>query len=338
MKIVYLNPVSGFNNSFSSDTLWGLLCWGIRHVYGEEVLEKFIQSNFESENKKLLISSAFKFTESDKKKTLFFPKPLLPSFTWGKLTKGVKQKSELIKIYAKIKVFKKLKMLDFDLYKRVISGELGDVDLFNIEDYEKNYPTIKGHFEETDIMHNTIDRYNGSTIDGALFQKTVEFANNSGLFFLIDGEDEHIKLIEGSLRYYGVNGFAGDSATGTNHFKVSVDDFEGFPKVEHNAYTNLSLTTLTRTDVLLFKKNHKLFLYDTVIRKGKIWQGSLKEGSDFWKPSVITFKEGSLFPAENTEKIGSLQKIVEKGGQSPHDIYHYGLGFLVPVLIKGIEQ
>ncbi|MBE2280174.1 MAG: type III-A CRISPR-associated RAMP protein Csm4 [Ignavibacteriaceae bacterium] len=333
MKIVYLNPVSGFNNTLSSDTLWGLLCWGIRHIYGEEVLLSFIKSYSDTSRKPLLVTSAFRFITQGDKKKLFFPKPTLPTFTWSELTKDIKVKSKLTEIYSKVKKFKKLKMLDFEQYLRVLSGELTDYDLLDAK--TSNY---KDHFTGVDIQHNTIDRYNGSTIDGSLFEKSVEFSKNSGIYFLVEGEEEQINLIEGALRYFEVNGFAGDSATGTNHFRIEIEEFTGFPVNKFNAYTNLSLVIPSKEEITLFKKNTSLFYYDMAIRKGKIWQGSLKAGSDFWKPSVITFREGSLFPAEGVQQIGSVKKIVERGNQSPHDIYHYGLGFLVPVYIKGFEK
>ncbi|MBC7196763.1 MAG: hypothetical protein H5U39_05870, partial [Deferribacterales bacterium] len=74
MKIVYLYPKSTFRTDLRSDTLWGILCWAIRLVYGNEELERIIKSYIERKPE-FIISSTFPFIIKDDKKWHYLPKP-----------------------------------------------------------------------------------------------------------------------------------------------------------------------------------------------------------------------------------------------------------------------
>ena len=78
MKIVYLYPQSGFKTELRSDTLWGLICWAIRNLYGNDALENFIQS-YNTGKPEFVISSTFPFMQENKEITEFFPRPFLPA-------------------------------------------------------------------------------------------------------------------------------------------------------------------------------------------------------------------------------------------------------------------
>ena len=41
--IVYLRPKLSYRTSLRSDTLWGLICWGISTVHGEKDIKGFIE-------------------------------------------------------------------------------------------------------------------------------------------------------------------------------------------------------------------------------------------------------------------------------------------------------
>lgn len=78
MKIIYLKPLSGYATPLRSDTLWGLLCWGIRHLWGEEGKEgltAFLDACNKS-NPPFVVSSAFPCKRYNKDWIPFFPNPL----------------------------------------------------------------------------------------------------------------------------------------------------------------------------------------------------------------------------------------------------------------------
>ena len=120
LKIVYLKPLSGYKTSLRSDTLWGLLCWGIRHLYGEPRLEAFINSYTEG-SPEWIISSTFPYKQDSSEKIPFFPKPFLPDPT------EASEMSEKERLRLR-KQIKKTAWLDCTDFKETLQGKLSQKD------------------------------------------------------------------------------------------------------------------------------------------------------------------------------------------------------------------
>jgi len=82
VKVIYLQPRSAWRAELRSDTLWGLLCWGVRYIWGESKLRNMI-GQFDSGRPPFLISSAFPFREEKGEKTLYLPKPINRPFQFS---------------------------------------------------------------------------------------------------------------------------------------------------------------------------------------------------------------------------------------------------------------
>lgn len=65
MKTVYLEPKATFKTDLQSDTLFGLICWGIRQVFSEQKLEELL-AQFAAGTPPFLLSSAFPFIRGEK--------------------------------------------------------------------------------------------------------------------------------------------------------------------------------------------------------------------------------------------------------------------------------
>ena len=225
MKIVYFEPHSAFRYPLRSDTLWGILCWGIRTVYDEKTLTDFL-AQYDSPGGGLKISSCFWYKDTGTKKIPWFPKP--PG-KLGNPFEGLDKKplSEKTNTYTGIKKYKKVSALPEDLFFKYIAGDIPESEIFaTAESLTDDAPSGK-HLE---VMHNTINRLTGTTSDegGSLFSQNMVFAEESGLFCLMDGTPEQLAMAEAAFRFLSHFGLAGDASTGQNHFRITVEDY--FPK------------------------------------------------------------------------------------------------------------
>ena len=151
LKIVYLKPLSGYKTSLRSDTLWGLLCWGIRHLYGEQRLEAFLRSYTEG-SPEWIISSTFPYKHDGKKRIPFFPKPFLPD------TATSIDISEKDKLRLRKKV-KKMSWLEHSDFEKTLKGELTQKDFLEQAQQEipldaSKVPPKVYTFEQSRIMRN----------------------------------------------------------------------------------------------------------------------------------------------------------------------------------------
>jgi CRISPR-associated protein Csm4 len=371
LHIVYLRPTAGFRTELRSDTLWGIVCWGIRLLYGEAELEAFIEKNVKGQPD-FVLSSAFPFKQYGKDKYHFFPKPIREKLEWDDaINIGAKYKKTGREFQNLFKKFK-TEWVELDDFNKILKKNLSEADLFdryldektNLTD-ETKYQSVSPRFEEVSYTHNTIDRIHGSTLkkmrddgsaeSGQLFhaeetflidefrEKENEDSRNTGLFFLVRGNVEKLKAV---LHFYRVNGWGGDRFTGKGTFEAEIElapaHFLTAPQ-DANASVCLSLLHPKKTE-LAFLENaeSRLFQYKLLRRQGK---------SSFFqehriKNVLLHFEEGSVFPKNGLETWGQVletqQFKVDKNGiinyEKPddslgHKIFHNGLGFMVHLKI-----
>jgi len=335
MKIVYLEPQSSFRNNLRSDTLWGLICWGIKTVFSEQKLEEFID---EHKEKPVKISSAFPY-KNDGQKKLFFPRPILQPLNLNYFfeSKGINQKSERAKYIADLKRFKKIKYVEESVFEKFLRGELDETDFFLNKEL---WDTKEEFYKEEDILHNSIDRLTNTTPQStegnkraSLYSTTERFVEKGGLFFLLNGTSEQIELVEAALRFFSHVGFGGDSSIGKGYFKFTIEDFNIFEVDNADAFVSLSLFLPTEEELAEFKKQTTHLWYELEARKGK-FGGQFVKINKFWKESVLMFQEGSVFPKLNSPYYGKVKKVMSKTQNGMFDVFHYGIAFDLPIKLK----
>ncbi|MEM9886818.1 MAG: type III-A CRISPR-associated RAMP protein Csm4 [Bacteroidota bacterium] len=337
MIAVYLKPKSGYRTPLRSDTLWGIICWGIRNLYGEAELVQFIESY--SSNPPLFISSAFPFLGDLQDGQLkveehFFPKPFLPPIS------AIEGKE--LEDYQRIKDFKKIKYLSLADFQAVLNGTLNNDDIF--ERIKKGQNTIVPPKRELySVTHNRIDRLKGYTLEvkgqGQLFH-TDEYhftdKKEAGLFFLAKGEVE--KWLYPVLRYYSHIGMGGDYSIGKGVFDIYWKDVVIQETEQADALINLSLYyPKIEEELPLFNKN-KNFRYLLERRSGRVGQHRVYRE----KESLYFFREGSIFPTTQTSRSNwgsvfvdeEIKKEEEETKILGHPIYRYGMGFMLKMKIK----
>ena len=199
------------------------------------------------------------------------------------------------------------------------------------KEWEKRIDPIK----REDVLHNSINRLTNTTSkdDASLYTTSESFAKDGGLFFLIDGDEEQIKIVEGALRYFDHIGFGGDASIGKNSFDVTTEDFS-FPEVnDANAFITLSLYSPASEEINNFAEEKENVWYDLETRKGK-FGGQYVKAKSFWKDSIIMFKEGSVFNSLNKENYGENKIVKQKSNDNDFNIYQYGYAFNLPIKLK----
>lgn len=333
MRIIYLNPKSPFTKNIRSDTLWGLICWGIRNLFTQQEFNDFLASYSSEMDGMLKLSSAFPFFIIDGQKQLYFPRPQCRPFNWNEYLAG-KGKKEKADVFSELKKFKKASLVKEDVFRKIISGELSETEFFGHPEYW-NPKKIKGTgLITSDVMHNTINRLSGSTPEnGGLYTKETSFANNYGLFFLIDGDDKFESMVLAAMRFYTHTGLGGDSSIGLNNFEISSEKYS-FPVVESaECFVTLSLYNPKEDEISWIMQNKEYSWYDIEKRKGKMGS-QYSRSEDFWKKSILMFKEGSVFKQMNKTIYGRNAVVKKANAQHDFDVLQYGLAFNLPIKVS----
>lgn len=357
--------MGGFSTYLHSDTLWGMLCWGIRYLWGESELTKFIDA-CDQGRPEFVISSTFPFKQHGRDKIPFFPNPL------AYIGDGqVHEVEDALVNYRLRKKIKQIHWLSLDDFNKLLQGDFtietilqrvsNEYDLKKqaFDDGMEYFPT--GHtvynappvFESNSVTHNTIDRIRGGTLrivdpefpndpdkrSGQLFHAEEFFwtdtyaesdmgKSNTGLFFLADGNTEKIEAI---LRLFRHLGFGADRTAGKGFFDFEINDFsfKEPDKKQSTALINLSLFRPTKSELDNWQQMNGCLQYRLERREGFV--GGYRELRR--KQPRLYFKEGSIFkkPADHTVRfMGGVQPQEFDAPKSlHHKVWENGFGFMV---------
>lgn len=329
MKIIYLEPKSGFKALLRSDTLWGNICWAIRMVYGEEKLIEYI------ENQSFSLSSTFPYSEINGTKMPFFPTPLIKGETKS-APEGASYDELAAWMTQRKKDKKRNTLISKDLFEQLINGTIKIDDLNELNPV----PSIKSEA----VTRNKIDRLKGGTYKadgdaGQLFhvdefhiigkeENDEKVKYKYGLYFLAKGDTT---LLEGALRFLQHSGIGGDRNVGKGVFDISIEDFELKTPQNFNAVTNLSLFAPTVDEIKNFNDSKgSLLNYQVEVREGKLGFFNFKNVE---KSPILYFKEASVFPVINqTLNYGQNQHAFTKV-KLDFKVVQYGMGFMIPIYV-----
>lgn len=345
IHIAYLYPHSTFRGELRSDTLWGIICWGIRILYGQKELETLLAEYGESKFP-FIISSAFPFYEkAEGKQKLFFPRPYLPQ-------KDVKdlaplQRKEAIPKMKERKEIKDISYISLETLNALCLG-LSSEEMPDKLKQEKCIPSIKSDA----FTHNTLNRLTNGTLEkdgqGQLFHTDEKYISiskkeesdakkyRSGLFFLIKSEN-HWDKIEAVLRWLAHTGIGGDRNIGKGFFDIHAEVWKTPPPaaVSPNACMSLSFFMPTDDEIQILNtcKDDKLLNYQITFRKGFMGNGYPKS---IEKKNLAAFVEGSVFPKIENEPwwAGCIKVAREAGGLIDYPLYQNGCAFMIPITIN----
>lgn len=368
MKIIYLKPLSGYATPLRSDTLWGLLCWGIRHLWGEEELEDFIKKCNDGKPP-FVVSSTFPCKKYGEHWIPFFPNPLpFPDEREEDIAKALTN-AEFRKKYKK--AFDYVNLNDFT---KILNGEPVAVELLKrLRDTHEEKERLKEEakrmrkpkeervitpaevkqtaprLEDFHMTHNTIDRLRGGTLNlpvdggaqdevaGQLFHspehywtdKYTDPHQDSNTGIFFLADGPDTSKLEAVLRLYRHWGFGADRTSGKGFFETEIHDFDLPKPADANAMLNLSLFRPTPSEL-----NAIDGFADTADAPFR-YRIELREGwvggDGIYLPKTPHryFTEGSVFPLIPELKERHLGNLVKQQFEKPHPVYDNGFGFML---------
>jgi CRISPR-associated protein Csm4 len=259
-----------------------------------------------------LLSSAFPYHD----KAEFYPKPLAP------LRLDIAPPHR--------KPFSKVQFIEAALFQKIASGESPPFAPECTRQGGRFWvsPKSSGPMSDDPIVYETetprvvVDRV---TNHGMLyFVSELRFAENAGLFFWAQIDDQLRERFMQVLRVLGDEGLGLDRTSGKGLFEV-VDNppetiFPGAPNA--NRFLTLSLYHPTDKEITpAFLQNCG---YELVQRGGYV------SGHSYRRQTLAMFAEGSTFSGAPDIRYGDKRKVLAKsfsGSTLAHDVYRYGYAF-----------
>ena len=271
------------------------------------------------------ISSAFPFIGD----ILFMPKPN------GKISVNVTDMEE----YSSRKKLKKVKFMEFDLWKQLLCGESVNVTSSQLkESFLLSAKSVSGFvtpFKSQVNQRVSVPRNDGADADPFFFDWTY-FQENAGLFCLLDAPNNMIDELLDLFKLLGENGLGTDKNIGGGKFEVDSNiepvnfDFVKSP----NASMLMSLYIPTEGELGLL--NLPESKYELVLRGGYMAGSNEEDFKHLRKKSVYALSVGSIFPtmAKLSGKIVDLKPAWND--ERMHPVYRSGKPFLVPIKAKDL--
>ncbi|MEM1216711.1 MAG: hypothetical protein AAGJ82_13540 [Bacteroidota bacterium] len=346
-KIVYLEARGNgsFRSKLRSDTLWGMLCWTLRKLEGDNFDFATFFESYTSDTVagNFYLSSAYPWVETaDGKRTHFLPNPLDQPPLKDEPSTG---SPRAIKA-----AFRRRKQTD-KRKKGFLSWEQFDYSYGS-----GNEPALAAWQEGVAlrtqaVTHNQIDRRRLGTFtendNGQLFHMNENYydfggvaaVKKHGLYFLLSGDTPRA---EAALRLLDTTGFGGDSSIGKGSFQVDIHpdahQLEGqfsLPKLtdnEANARLNLALyCPKNAVELQDFdgQTDPRFWQYKLETRQGRNVQSS-----SVLQDEKLLFSEGSIFPKVNSNHHPGTNWLAGKHSRLGHDIYRYGHAFLLNIKLS----
>lgn len=269
---------SALVTSLKGDTIWGHVVWGIANHEGDDAVEQFL-NECKTDKPPFIVSSAF------------------PKGAVCKHLLGPKEREENLSVekYAEIKTRKKQKYENASAY------------FSNAEDASTTENVFSGH----QVMHNSINRYTNTVIDGNLFAVEELWAGkkeNGGsekvpfcdfdIYVLSSYDGAKVKRL---CEWAFENGYGADASVGKGKISVVGEPVAMQKSKSGNKYMALAPFVADLNDI------HDLRA-DTFVRTGKVG-GTFATQLVPWKKTVVLYDEGAVFTSETP--IDFVGKILE---------------------------
>lgn len=270
-----LELLSPIITPLKGDTIWGHIVWGIAHNEGEEAVKDFLAES--KEKPQLIVSSAFPSGYI----CLPLPEP------------QKRTEKPDIETYSAIKKNKKHR---YEAASRFLSGGCT----------EKDRPDrIQSVFTAVPVMHNSINRYSNTVIEGNLFSVTEQWPNlqdknkfkdksegnaenKFDLYVLSDFSAQRVLQL---CTWAFENGYGADASTGKGHIRIVQPPETVTPLKSGHTYCALAPFVGYEGDGITDLRA------DIFVRIGKIGGGFSGFMSPYKKP-VVLYDEGAVFKSD----------------------------------------
>ena len=288
---VTLRPLSAFGTPMAGDTLFGQLCWTLRHQLGNERLTSLLQG-YTSGQPFAVISDALPAGH--------VPLPSVPSALWQKTPDADR------------KLLKKKRWLPmaelgslFDRWQSAAQSdtEVAEPSIKQWADQARRRDARGSSQTERAQPHNTINRQTGTTGEGqfapyAMPQIWFHPAMRFDLHVVLD--ETRLSLVEltAALDYIGAAGFGRDASIGLGKFDRVGDAIANtWPSASAGANSYLTLGPIAPQGQGYCPVRS---YYQVATRFGRHGDAAVQSGNPFKTP-VLLARAGSVFWPENMD-------------------------------------
>lgn len=278
---------SPLGTQLMADTLWGILCWGIKYFEGEKVLEEFLNA-YKGSEPPLIISAPFPHG--------FLPVP--------KLTPVIKSSMGRDE-YSMIKRVKKLHFLPSKIFfeKQMINMNLLHNQAKKLKEDEENLRG-KGKRKTVARVHNTVDRLSNTVKENGLFENVEYWYDREtkfDIYLLTIFNPDRIKTLFSNAFKLG---YGADSSLGKGVLEfVSLETDIQFPEYSNDD----NVRGMALAPFIPFPDNNLENIYYSLKTKyGKLGGEYAIKGNPFKKP-VLMYDKGTTFVLKNMRAfVGTL--------------------------------
>jgi CRISPR-associated protein Csm4 len=311
MRIYRLSilPTSLQLTRWQADTLFGTLCWALRHRDGEEKLKQFLEPFLAGEPPFLL---------SD-----WMPAGYLPLPFHVRLMQSEKRMD--VEAYRKLKALKKVRHLSEEGFAKACRGELVEVE-------EEARELIVAAPQ----LHACINRATGTTTGGdeeagaSLFELHgwVPGRASTGIsVYIADRTGRGIDLVVELMRDVELSGFGKKKSSGMGAFKIEGNPVEWEPPSTNgkaNGFVSLSGFVPARNDPTMG-------FWQILVKHGKLGEEYAVGGDPFKYPWIVLEAGSSFFTADVPREF--YGRMLERISPKCPQVVQYGYAFPIPMVI-----
>jgi CRISPR-associated protein Csm4 len=316
MKIhrLRLVPRSAFLSPWQADTIFGHLCWAIRHHEGENALLQFLEPFLENEPP-LVLSNAF---PSD-----FLPRPLQPAPGAPELGRTKVEQVAAMRWQKKLKGIGHVRLDEFNILCR---GE--SLEPVLEQDPLWTETILKNQINRLTGGTTALDEEDGGNLYGVDEHRFVDSTTGALLPLTVYVKVADDKWAERTLDLFqrvSLSGFGAKKSAGYGQFEVQdFETFDGFPQLPGaNGFVSLSNFVPAPGDP---DEGH----YHTLVKYGKLGEEYASSGrlSPFKFPILMLGAGSAFYTSEIRDFYGQVVR-----GVHPEDqrIVQYGYSFALPI-------
>ena len=325
-------PGIGIEDSLSiahSDTVFSCLINAYAELHSGNVnaVDELL-APFDDGNPPFRISSAFPFRKRGNEVMYYLPRPLVDPLEFYDPRGGQDAKRNYRKLIRDLPLVRIEKFKDYWLEANT-SMDKRDLETASQEIRSLCVPAIR--------PQHTRDRLTDAT--SIYHTGLVDFAPNSGLYFLIEINNTSIlswDKFRAALELAGTNGLGGRRIHGNGAFDVGEDTIEPLDQTWEDLLFNqkqrgfLSLSLYRPEPQTL--RNLNPIAYQLVSRRG--WCYSSVTSTQMKRKAVTMFGEGSVFHKDMPKgTLANVTPDAEDNKFTAHKLYRYGIPISLPIKI-----
>ncbi len=255
---VTITPLTPFATLLKGDTLFGQLCWAIRHLFGENKLVQCLEG-YTQGNPFLVVSDAFPCG--------YLPRPQMPASLLGFNNQTSRKRKQAKN-------------------QQWIAIENINQPLNNWHNYLVSKENTGLHSKVSEQYHNTLNRATGTTGEGqfapySISQTYYQSESLLDIYLVYDPEQLNEQQLKAAIDYCANSGFGKDASIGSGKFTCI-----NWQSIKCNNTSQYWLTLAPCCPAFEQLKSHLCF-YSLFTRFGKHGADAVLQGKPFKNPVTM---------------------------------------------------